>query len=81
MSVALRSCASRTLLSFSGWEERDGGERSRVRGSELDFDVIAEEGLKSGVVSRVTAGAMVTGKIAVAERTEQEQSTQGEPMR
>lgn len=56
-------------MSFSGWEERDGGERSRVRGSELDFDVIAEEGLKSGVVSRVTAGAMVSGKIAVAERT------------
>ena len=59
MSVAFRSCASRTLLSFSGWEERDGGESNRLRGTVLDLDAIAEEGLKSGVVSRVTEGAMV----------------------
>ena len=36
MSVALRLWAARILFSFSGWEERDGGERSNVRvGEEL----------------------------------------------
>ena len=34
MSVAFGSWAARTLFNFSGWEDRDGGERSKFRGVE-----------------------------------------------
>lgn len=60
MSVALRSCASMTLLSFSGCDERDGGDRRSVRCREEAFVPVADVGLKSEVVSRVTEGAIVT---------------------
>ena len=58
MSVALRLCASMTLLSFSGCEDKEGGERSRVRcGRNDDFGGIE----KSDVVSIATDGAIVVG--------------------
>ena len=65
MSVAERSCASRTASRRSGWAAREGGERRRVRGRLPFFSgtLFCEVGvLKSEVMSRVTAGAM-TGEI------------------
>lgn len=59
MSVTLRSCASMTLLSFSGCDERDGGERRSVRCSDEAFVTVADVALKSEVVSKVTEGAIV----------------------
>ena len=56
MSVALRSWASMMLLSFSGCEEREGGERRSVRGVTAVFDEVVVAKLKSEVVSRVTEG-------------------------
>ena len=58
MSVTLRSWASRTLLSFSGWEEREGGERRRVRGAAVLLDCRDGELLRFDVVSNITEGAM-----------------------
>ena len=34
MSVAFRSWAERTSFSLSGWDDRDGGERRRLRKGE-----------------------------------------------
>ncbi len=58
MSVALRSCASRTLFSFSGCEERDGGERSSVLCPLPAFGRVVVLGLKSEVKSSVVEGAI-----------------------
>ena len=53
-----RSWASRTLLSFSGWDEREGGERRSVRGAEVLLDGRGEEVSKSEDMSIITEGAM-----------------------
>jgi len=59
MSVWDRSKLERVLERRLGWEEREGGERRRIRWA-LPF--VALEGVwkgMSGVVSRVTEGAML----------------------
>ena len=58
MSVAFRSCVARTLLSFSGCDDSDGGESRRVRGVDTLFAALDWIGAKSEVLSMVTAGAM-----------------------
>ena len=58
MSVAFRSWAARTLFNFSGWEDREGGERRRLRGCEEPPAVFVRTGAKSEVLSIVTAGAI-----------------------
>ena len=62
MSVVVRSCAATILSSFSGWEDRDGGESK----SDLVVDMLSA-GLdcgiaKSEVVSRITEGAITTAE-------------------
>ncbi len=68
ISVAFRSWAATTLSSFSGWEDRDGGERRRLRkGGEwlIDFVLV---GAKSKVVSISTAGAIAFAVVGRLER-------------
>lgn len=65
MSVAWRSCASRTSLSFSGCEDKEGGERSSTRFFTVGLFGFVDGGLKSEVVSRVTEGT-----IAAEEKSE-----------
>ena len=56
--MTVRSWASRTLSSFSGWEESEGGERSKVLDDMRDLAGIDRLESKSDVVSIVTEGAM-----------------------
>ena len=58
MSVALRSWAAKTLFSFSGCDESDGGDSSSVLGCDGVPPVFESTGAKSEVLSKVTAGAM-----------------------
>ena len=58
MSVALRSWAAKTLFSFSGCDESDGGDSSNVLGFDGLPPVFEKTGAKSEVFSKVTAGAM-----------------------
>ena len=58
MSVALRSWAAKTLFSFSGCDESDGGDSSSVLGFDRLLPVFERAGAKSEVLSKVTAGAM-----------------------
>lgn len=58
MSVALRSWAAKTLLSFSGCDESDGGDSSSVLGFDGLPSVFGGTGAKSEELSKVTAGAM-----------------------
>ena len=58
MSVALRSWAAKTLFSFSGCDESDGGDSSNVLGFDGLPPVFERTGAKSEVCSKVTAGAM-----------------------
>ena len=55
ISVAWRSWASRIELSFSGWEDREGGERRRTRGR----IVLLLAGKESADVSMMVEGAIV----------------------
>ena len=57
--MALRSCAARTLLSFSGCDDSDGGESSRVRALDTLLAAFDSVGAKSEVLSMVIAGVMV----------------------
>ena len=61
MSVAFRSWAASTLFSFSGWDEREGGERRRLRSGEGPPAFFVWTGAKSKVLSMVTAGAIAFG--------------------
>lgn len=58
MSVALRSWAAKTLSSFSGCDESDGGDSSSVLGFDGLPSVFRRMGAKSEVLSKVIAGAM-----------------------
>ena len=58
MSVAFRSWAAKTLLSFSGCDESDGGDSSSVLGFDGLPSVFESTGAKSEELSKVTAGAM-----------------------
>ena len=58
MSVALRSWAAKTLLSFSGCDDSDGGDSSSVLGFDGLPSVFERTGAKSEELSKVTAGAM-----------------------
>ena len=58
MSVALRSWAANTLLSFSGCDESEGGDSSRVLGCDGLPPVFERTGAKSEELAKVTAGAM-----------------------
>ena len=58
MSVAVRSWAAKTLLSFSGCDESDGGDSSSVLGFDGLPSVFERTGAKSEDLSKVTAGAM-----------------------
>lgn len=58
ISVALRSWAAKTLLSFSGCDESDGGDSSSVLGFDGLHSVFGRMGAKSEELSKVTAGAM-----------------------
>ena len=58
MSVALRSWAAKTLFSFSGCDESDGGDSSSVLGFDGLPPVFETTGAKSEVLFKVTAGAM-----------------------
>ena len=58
MSVALRSCAARTLSSLSGWEDSEGGERSNVRRVDVGTEGFGGAGEKSEALWRVTEGGM-----------------------
>ncbi len=58
MSVALRSWAAKTLFSFSGCDESDGGDSSSVLGFDGLPPAFGRNGAKSEVLSKVTAGAM-----------------------
>ena len=64
MSVALLSWAARTLSSFSGCDDREGGQSRRVLGDE---EVLLCGGTwvlpKSELVSRVTEGAMPADRL------------------
>ena len=61
MSVAFRSWAASTLFSFSGWDEREGGERRRLRSGEGPPTFFVWTGAKSKGLSMVTAGAIAFG--------------------
>ncbi len=68
MSVAFRSWAARTLFNLSGCEDREGGERRRLRGDEELPAVCVWTGAKSEVLSTVTAGAISYAIIRWHER-------------
>ena len=55
-------------MSFSGWDERDGGERRSVRWPRGAFFVVAGLALKSEVVSSVTEGAIAADSMAMMGR-------------
>ena len=61
MSVAFRSWAASTLFSFSGWDEREGGERRRLRSDEGTPAFFVWTGAKSKGLSMVSAGAIAFG--------------------
>ena len=71
MSVALRSWAARMLSSFSGWEDKDGGDSKRVRGRVIVLLDPSVVGVSKSVVdvSTVTAGAMVSRTAFVASNS------------
>ena len=56
--MAFRSWAARILFIFSGWEDRDGGERRRLRGGEEPPAVFVGTGAKPEVSSIAMAGAI-----------------------
>ena len=58
MSVALRWWAAKTLLSFSGCDESDGGDSSSVLGFDGLPAVFGRTGAKSEELSKVNAGVM-----------------------
>lgn len=59
MSVALRSWAATIASSFSGWLDREGGERRRMRGGEVLLCAVAAVEWKSESFSRMMDGAMI----------------------
>lgn len=61
MSVAFRSWAASTLFSVSGRDEREGGERRRLRSGEGSPAFFVWTGAKSKELSMVTAGAIAFG--------------------
>lgn len=63
MSVAFRSCAARTLSSFSGCDDKDGGDRRSVRGADGEPTAFNCTGAKSDVLSKETAGAIVNSDL------------------
>ena len=66
--MAFRSWAARTLFNFSGWEDREGGERRRLRrGREVPVASVWA-GAKSEVLSIVMAGAIAFAVICWLER-------------
>lgn len=66
--MAFRSWAARTLFNFSGWEDREGGERRRLRWSEELPVALVWTGTKSELLSIVMAGAIVFGVIRWLQR-------------
>ena len=75
MSVAARSCISSMSFNFSGWEDKDGGERRSVR-LEIGFDDCCGGIVKSGDISMVAVGHISAAVVSFQKRVQQTEDFQ-----